>query len=405
VTPTVAYLTSRMPYPPTSGGQRREYELLKRASESADVHLFVVTQQPDADGALIDEMRRYCTSVTMLEAQPPPVPPAAVPARVWRQSCPEMKQRLASLFESELVDLVHVEGYYMLQHVPDNAQAPIALVEENVEFLLDEQRERLGLGGDASWRDARRLERAAWERADVCGAATLQDVGRIRRLAPGVSVHWCPHGFEHEAFSRPPVAAPGDAGESPVTVTLLGSYSYPPSEDAALFLIAEVWPLVLQRVRGSLRLCIVGADPTQRIRTLAAAECSVDVLGWVPSLDAVYGDADIAVAPIRIGGGVKVKVLEAIAHGCPVVATPLGADGLPPGLRRALAVGADPPELADHIAAYAESPSTRHRAAARARAAADELPSWTEAADRLWRMWQQGLASGQDTQPREVRHG
>src|SRR5690242_2440420 len=134
---SVAYLTSRMPAPPLSGGQVREFNLIKRLSCSFDIHLWVVTMFPRICRTGIAEMQKYCRSVHFYMAEPSAGRPADVPLRVWQQRSSEMSSDFIRFLQSSDVDLVHSEGYYMMQYVPDDLDIPVILVEENIEYLID----------------------------------------------------------------------------------------------------------------------------------------------------------------------------------------------------------------------------------------------------------------------------
>jgi glycosyltransferase involved in cell wall biosynthesis len=125
-------------------------------------------------------------------------------------------------------------------------------------------------------------------------------------------------------------------------------------------------------------LTIVGADPPRVVRLLAS-DC-VTVTGFVPDVDPFLDRAAVVIAPLRTGGGMRVKLLQALARGKAVVTTPLGAEGLAPDPPIVLANSA--PQLAEAAAALLAEPDLRHALGARARRFVSEHHTWTDFAGR-----------------------
>ncbi|MGY1456751.1 glycosyltransferase [Streptomyces sp. SS8] len=398
--PEVLYLTSRMPYPPHSGGQLREYELIRRLSRRARIHLWVVTQFPeDAEG--IGTMKEICADVRMFPADPVTEGPAGVPARVWRQTSAASAAELARFLHTHPVGLVHVEGYYMTPHLPGGLTVPLVLVEENVEYLIDKAWETIGVSTSShcSWQQAAQLEHAAWRLAQVCATVSQDDAEHMRSVDPGLDVRWSPDGADHLTPLPPDVPRSVDREpDEPLTVSFVGNFTYPPSSDAAGFLLERIWPQIAAAVPQA-RLKLAGIRPGPALVKRAAHLPRVEVTGWVDRVADVLDESHVFVAPLRAGGGVKVKVLEAIARGCPIVTTPVGAQGLPPEVRDALVV-CDEENFAANLVKLLEDRALRREMSTRIRSAARLLPTWDEAARRLWRIWSAARdATARDRQP------
>jgi glycosyltransferase involved in cell wall biosynthesis len=110
------------------------------------------------------------------------------------------------------------------------------------------------------------------------------------------------------------------------TVLFVGNMGYLPNDDAALWLLDRIWPRLRRAVRGRLRLLFVGSDPSPALLRLARRQ-GVQVTGTVAEMAPFYRSADLAVVPIRAGGGTRIKLLEAAAYGVPIVSTRFGAGG------------------------------------------------------------------------------
>jgi glycosyltransferase involved in cell wall biosynthesis len=109
-------------------------------------------------------------------------------------------------------------------------------------------------------------------------------------------------------------------------ILFTGKMDYRPNIDAVLWFVRHVWPLILQRIPAA-RFYIVGKHPAPQIARLTT-EPRVTVTGYVPEVLPYFGGSDVCVVPLRVGGGTRLKVLEAMAAGVPLVSTSLGAEGI-----------------------------------------------------------------------------
>jgi glycosyltransferase involved in cell wall biosynthesis len=232
----------------------------------------------------------------------------------------------------------------------------------------------------------RRIDAAAWRRYErrVFGAAEAIVVfseedreriaarapaDRVRRIAPGVDLP-APGGG----------AAPGGGGARVGdTVLFVGGFGHPPNVEAALRLGRAIFPAVRSRV-PSARLEIVGADPPGPVRALGGD--GVTVTGRVPDVRPHLDRAAVVVAPLRLGGGTRVKALEALAAGKALVATPRALAGLGVTPAEHALVGESDAELADAIAALLEDPERARRLGEAARDWAASHLSWERTLDR-----------------------
>jgi len=246
------------------------------------------------------------------------------------------------------------------------------LVEQNIEWQLFEQQ---GRGAEA--RATRRSELAVWREADVLGALTRDDRAVIHGHT-GRHVHLVPDGADH-------LRAPGAAQRRPPDgkrILMVGNFGYAPNVDGARWLVHDVMPQVRAATPGA-RLQLVGAAPPPAIDALACDD--VEVTGRVPDVAPYLEAADVVVCPLRYGGGVKVKMLEALRAGKAIVSTDVGCQGLalgPAAVRRAGTAG----DFADAIVDLLADPGRRRRA--EQAAAAVELPTWDDGAEALAECWQ-----------------
>jgi GT2 family glycosyltransferase len=185
-------------------------------------------------------------------------------------------------------------------------------------------------------------ERAVWRGADAVLYLSEDEAESVRAMAPGVAAHaLVPYCFETFGAVRSP-----PAGQE---ILFVAGFAHPPNEDAACWFVANVLPLVRARVADA-TLSIVGSNPTARVCGLAGEAVRVMANVSDDALNERYRNARVAVVPLRCGAGVKLKVVEALRDGVPLVTTTVGAQGLP-GVADVASVCGDAASFADAVCA------------------------------------------------------
>jgi len=187
-----------------------------------------------------------------------------------------------------------------------------------------------------------RVERSLWERCDVVLYPSEEEAAQVRALMPQVP-----------AMAIPLVCFDDVQGDADANlaeregILFVAGFAHPPNVDAALWLVEEILPLVRRR-RPEVELQLVGSNPAPQVIALAGS--GIKVHGYVDdsTLRSLYRSSRVVVAPLRFGAGVKLKVLEAMQQGTPLVTTPVGAQGLP-GLEDVVVVADEPQRVADAI--------------------------------------------------------
>jgi GT2 family glycosyltransferase/glycosyltransferase involved in cell wall biosynthesis len=190
-------------------------------------------------------------------------------------------------------------------------------------------RERRGaeLSGDrAALRAAERTrerERAVYGAADALVAVSSDDAAALRELAPEVPIAVVSN--VHAEVAGGDDGRPGFEARS--GLVFVANFAHAPNVDAILDFHARTWPLVRAALPEA-TLTLVGTDPPDAVRALAASGSGIEVTGWVESTAPYLDRARVSIAPLRFGAGVKGKVGEALSHGLPVVTTTIGAEGM-----------------------------------------------------------------------------
>jgi polysaccharide biosynthesis protein PslH len=394
--PVVVFVTHHLPWPACSGGRVREAQLLQRLSVHFDVEVVAVSKVPEFDRSHVVEATCHGVRARVFAAVD--CGDTSLGPLTRRHGTSAARKYLAHRLSDPQV-VVHVEGHYLLRLLPKHVRHAALLVEHNVESVLFEQQaaqnpvptQRAALLQDGAL--TRRDELAAWREVRTVGAVTEEDAEAIRAAAPNADVRCMPNGADHLSGRSRTVDAARRRSAHLLFVAALG---YGPNVTAARFLVADIFPEILSRCPNA-TLAIVGSDPPGWLVDSARREPHLTVTGWVPDVARWLDAAQVVVCPLTVGGGVKVKVLEALARGCAIVATPIALQGLRHLLPDAVVECADLSAFADACVRLLGSPSEQERQRARAAQAARYLPSWDLAADVVADAWTEMAAIAAST--------
>ncbi|MDX2140614.1 MAG: glycosyltransferase family 4 protein [Chloroflexota bacterium] len=204
-----------------------------------------------------------------------------------------------------------------------------------------------------------------------------QDRAELQDIHPALSVEVIPNGINLDDWQPLPVQ------REPATLIFTGNLDYAPNRDAALYLAREVLPAVRRSVPAA-RLLLVGNAPPPEVQALTSDH--VVVTGRVEDMRPYLARATLYVCPLRFGAGIKNKVLEALAMGCPVIATPLSADGI--AVRDGhdiVLVPAD--QFADRVVSLLNDARLRQALSANGRALITARYDWVQVADAYERLY------------------
>jgi len=341
----VLLLTPQLPYPPHQGGAIRNYHLLRNLSQGYAVSLLSFADGDPAPEHLA-ELRSFCRCVQVV-----PMPHRTRADRLrtlLTTRDPDMADRLASeryeqalrqLLETARYPIVQAEGMEMARYALQSAAwsgpgAPAVVFDDlNAEYLLQRRACVTDLKSPRRWPQAaysavqwlrlRRYERMICQRADATIAVSQLDAEAIARLAPGVEPLVVPNGVDTRGYRTD---LPDTMPLQHPNLVFTGKMDFRPNVDAMRWFCAQVWPAVRAQLPG-VHLYIVGQQPDPEILRLGA-EPDITVTGYVPEILPYFGGADVYAVPMRVGGGTRLKVLEAMATGRAIVSTRLGAEGI-----------------------------------------------------------------------------
>ncbi len=300
---------------------------------------------------------------------------------------PEMQAALDELLAREHYDLVLFESALMAGYrLP--AGMKVVVDQHNLEFEIVQrtyEHEQRFLRKWYNWREYRLLRRGELERcraADLVVVTSERERLVLKELLPGHPVEVVSNGVDLETFC-------GDerVDEAPHQIIFTGTMDYHPNTQAAVFFAERCWPLIRRQIPDA-TWQIVGRNPPPEIERLAQLP-GVMVTGWVPDVRPYLARAALAIAPLLIGGGTRLKILEAFAMQKAVVSTSLGCEGIAVEPGKHLVVKDEPEAFADAVITLLQHPEQRAAYGAAGRALVETTYSWERCGADLLRALEQ----------------
>jgi glycosyltransferase involved in cell wall biosynthesis len=251
---------------------------------------------------------------------------------------------------------------------------------QQVIFEVDRRSIRRWPAALYSYVQARRIARAE---AAVCAsvdcvlAVSGEDAAALSEFRPDHTVAVIPNGIFAADYDSP--SEEFDLGKQVMIFT--GKMDYRPNVDAVRWFAADILPQIQTHVADA-RFYVVGQQPHRSLQTLRNLS-NVVLTGWVPEIQPFLKAADVYVAPLRMGSGTRLKILEAMAAGSAVVATSRAAAGLPPEVCQALVLADDASSFAQEIVGLLNDPPRRDTLGRAARAAVETHYDWSVIVPRL----------------------
>jgi glycosyltransferase involved in cell wall biosynthesis len=284
-------------------------------------------------------------------------------------------------------DLVHLDTLGLVPYAACCGKVPAVLAHHNIESQLMQRRaehERGALKRRYVESQAARLRRYE---SEVCGRFPLNitvssaDASSLAAICPGVRTVVIPNGVDTNYFQ------PRSGGETPAIV-FTGGMNMFANRDAVEWFLDAIWPAIKSRVPGA-ELLVIGQRPCPRALEAAASDPAVQVPGHVPDIRPWVARASVYVVPMRVGGGTRLKVVDAMAQGKAIVSTRLGAEGLDVQGGVHLELADDPREFADKVVDLLSSPVARRRLGEAGRACAESHYAWDRLGHRLGAAYEQ----------------
>lgn len=399
----ILFLSAHVPSPHSSGGRIREFELIRRLGKSFKIYLCIITKNSQTDKKAINDLRCFCTSIKLFKVTPDDKKQRpSYSDQMKEHTSKKASYYISSLLRNEHFDVVHVEGYYLMQHLPIKLDTPILLVEHNIEYLLSLQRFRLAkteLEKSYYWNEylsTLKWERIFWRRARICATLTKEDKMTMNQLEPDIDIRIIPNGKDHlKIKGQEPLSICRNfiVGDENYCVLFVGNFAYEPNIDAAMYLSQFIFPIIIRYVPNT-KLFLVGNAPPPEIWSLKSNRL-IEVTGYVDSLLPFYNTAHVVVCPLRIGGGIKLKILEALSTGKAIVSTSIGAQGLDLMSHKPVIIADEVSDFAKKVVWLLLNPKERHRQEEEALGYAVNIPNWDEVSEVLAKCYKEMIANRQ----------
>ncbi|MBI5127670.1 glycosyltransferase family 4 protein [Candidatus Roizmanbacteria bacterium] len=332
----ILMLTPYVPYPPSSGGQVRTYNLLKHLSKTNKITLICLYKNPE-EKKYLNKLKPYCQSVYFCQRSPHPWTIRNIfksvfslkPFLIVRNYSLEAENILKEILEKQQFDIIHAETFYIMPHLP-KTRIPIFLLEQTIEYQVYQHfvNSLPFFVKPAFSLDILKLkiwEKNYWKKAYMVGAVSDTDKQIITRLEENIK----------------PVIIPNGAGEDMITeklgpknlkkpvVLFQGNFFWLQNTEAANYLINKIMPIAKKRL-PNLKFVIAGQNAANKIGQAKSSNLEIIDIGPKQNEEVrkIYQKATIFIAPIFGPGGTRLKILAAMASGIPVISTKTGVTGL-----------------------------------------------------------------------------
>jgi glycosyltransferase involved in cell wall biosynthesis len=373
-------------WPLNTGGRLRSFHIIAELSRRHRVSLLTTNGPGDDPEGLAKHLPR-CERIVSFPCDVPKKGSfrfaaalmrswfSRLSADLWKWRIPALRAEVGRLISARSVDLCIADFLFSVPNIPPSGSVPVVFFDHNVEYMIrkrlcdiETKMWRRALL-EIEWRKMRRFEAETCRRASLTIAVSESDRALLAARAPGSLIRTVPTGVDASYFR------PDGSGESPAALVFTGSMDWFPNEDAILYFIDSILPLIRREVPEA-SLTAVGRRPTRRLLNAAAA-AGVRVTGAVDNVRPYIDEAAVFVVPLRVGGGTRLKIFEALAMEKAVVSTAIGAEGLPliPGVHY---LRADrPEEFARAVVSLLRDPARRREMGMAGRGLVVERHSWS----------------------------
>jgi polysaccharide biosynthesis protein PslH len=389
----ILWLNSGLLLPLDKGGKLRTWHLMRHLAMR---HEITYLSFADASQTVHDRtgMSEVCTKLETVPRSDPAKGTLpfylkaasfivdGVPYAVANYRSTEYRARLEALLASNTFDVIVCDFLPPVVNMPNRLPCPTILFTHNVEaeiwrrhaetatnqlsrFLLTQQ-----------WHRMLRFEGRALAAFDLVLAVSEADSETFERLYPGAlkaPVHVVQTGVDTGFFQPDPAVS-----VRPEHLVFTGSMDWLPNEDGMQYFVRDILPLIRQQVPQA-TLSIIGRAPTPAVKRLAE-QAGIEVTGRVDDVRPHIAAGSVYIVPLRIGGGTRLKIFEAMAMGKAVVSTTIGAEGLPVTSGQNVVVEDDPARFSQAVVNLMRDAATRRRIEAEARRLVVEKYDWSAVA-------------------------
>ena len=330
----ILFISTQLPYPPTSGGTMKSWNYIKYLSGKYSVSCACFLKNDDTKHQVefekaisLDHSYAEALSVTRSPINLLKSYLAATCLNVYRNRSTTFKKAIEKL--APQYEIIIIDHYEMFQYVPTDFKGKIVLHTHNAEFMLWQRMGELSnnpikkmvLAAEAN--RVKKYEKQIFKRADLI-YSTPSDIELYKKhgFKPNKLQETFHLGNEH-LLDLPDLKFE----ETEKAITFMGTMSWEPNIDGIVWFMEKIWPSIKAK-EGDCKLYLLGKDPDKRILKAAKLDPNIIFPGFVKDLDTYLKKTRVYIAPLRFGSGMKVKMLEGLYRGNPTVSTSVGTEGL-----------------------------------------------------------------------------
>ena len=400
----ILWLKTELLHPLDKGGRIRTYQMLRQLLRHHRITYLALddgNRAPDA----IERAAEYCTDLVRV-----PLRTSArgsprfytellrnlfspLPYAVAKYRSPAMERMIDRLVERDTPDVLVCDFLAPSVNVPDDLPVATVLFQHNVEAMIWQRHATVATGRlrraylGRQWQRMHAYERAQCRRFSHVVAVSAEDAAWFAGEYGASAVSHVPTGVDTEYY-RPS----GDVPRAPREIIFTGSMDWMPNEDAVRHFSSAILPLIEEQI-PDVRFTIVGRNPSPSIKSLAERHPQVQVTGTVPDVRPFLERAAVVVVPLRVGGGTRLKIFEAMAMEKAIVTTTIGAEGLPVRDGDHLLIADNSDAFAAAVVRLLRDPASCERLGQRAATLVRSRFGWTRAAEEFADSCRQALAA------------
>ena len=381
--------------PPDTGGKIRSYNILRELARHHSVTFFSfhAAHQNDAHPALKNVFDRVVSVPLFL-----PVSKSRAdmldygirllsfqPYLISKYCRSQVRHKLRALLQQETYDVIVCDFVSPAGVIPWDSPIPKVLFTHNVEAVIWRRHYEVATNpvwkviSWWEWRKTEAAERRYLRLADRVLTVSETDCDAFATFLDPQKITVIPTGVNVDYFQPLPVQ------EIPDSLVFTGSMDWLPNEDAIFFFVEAILPLIKQQC-PAVSLEVVGRNPSRKLQSLVETEKSVSLTGWVEDIRPFLARGSVCIVPLRIGGGTRLKIFEAMSMGKAVVSTSVGAEGLPVQTGENILLADAPNDFASSVITLLRDSNQRRRLGTAARILVQENYSWPKVAEAFSRV-------------------
>ncbi|MET0109305.1 MAG: glycosyltransferase family 4 protein [Candidatus Thiodiazotropha sp.] len=393
----ILFLSQIIPYPPHGGVLQRGYNIIREIGKDNDVYLLAF-HHPDtiASQSLLDEsmveLKKICTEVHYFKLWPKQSKIHKIsafflgffyplPFSVLAHKSSGFRDKMLDIIENNNIDIVHIDTVGLSKYRELVQDIPCIVTHHNIESSLMARRSKVESNWFTRYYVAKQSEKLRKYEAQESNKYPVNimmsntDAKELIEMSPGAKTAIVPNGVDINYFEDRK-----EPEEQAIIYT--GGMNMFANKDAVMYLISDIWPLVKVKI-PDIKFYIIGQDPPKELTNIASDDNAIKVLGYVDDIRPFVAKSAIYVVPLRVGGGTRLKVLDALAQGKAIVSTSIGSEGIEVTDRTNIYLEDTSEGFASSIIQLINDDAKRKELGRQARKLAEEKYAWPSIAEGL----------------------